>query len=429
MMAAVGEDIARQILLKLPTTDLARCSCVCKLWNGIVHDPSFRTLHGNASHVISTSEAEKLLVQEFRGRGVGLEMTVLRVTSGKPMSRFTELDDHYRPVNACNGFLLLAPGVHDWPMYVCNPVTGEMLKIPAPPVIEQAERRTYAIGFNLSRREYKLFCLSFTGAGWPETYETYLDVCTLGTADGRWRRHQNSFRALYSFHPPPPPVLMDGKLYVVIEQPPDYYAPHAMMLVIDVASEKHGTYYLPEEATGSGAASVHAFNLRGQLCVATHISGRRRVNFWVMLSLRGKPHVKKWHTPDWERRHTFYLDVGSKCRDEPCCAWLDDRDGMLCYRFGDRLYKYDTTRKRKKLRIQLPVIPFVQPDHQQWNIYEGYRPSLLPPHLAFGSTSLLKQQRRKLEGCEQGLVHALGYQESSKKRCPSDRPNHLVRLA
>ncbi|KAK1617725.1 hypothetical protein QYE76_023242 [Lolium multiflorum] len=332
-MAAVGEDIARQILLKLPTTDLARCSCVCKLWSGIVHDPSFRTLHGNASHVISTSEAETLLVQEFRGRGVSLEMTVLRVTSGKPMSRFIELDDHYRPVNACNG---------------------------------SSSRPASTTGrwFNPSRREYKLFCLSFTGAGWPETYDTYVDVCTLGTADGMWRRHQNSFRAMYSFHPPPPPVLMDGKLYMVIKQPPDYCAPDAMMLVIDVASEKYDTYYLPNEATGSGTASVYAFNLRGQLCVATHISGRRQVNFWVLLSLRGKPHVNKWHTPDWERRHTFYLDAGSKCRVEPCCAWLDGRDGMLCYRFGDRLYKYDTTRKRKKLRILLP-------DHQEWNIYEG----------------------------------------------------------
>jgi F-box interacting protein len=352
------------------------------------------------------------------------------------MSRFTELDDHYRPVNACNGFLLLAPGVHDWPMYVCNPVTGEMLKIPAPPVIEQAERRTYAIGFNLSRREYKLFCLTFTGAGWPETYETYLDVCTLGTADGRWRRHQNSFRALYSFHPPPPPVLMDGKLYVVIEQPPDYYAPHAMMLVIDVASEKHGTYYLPEEATGSGAASVHAFNLRGQLCVATHISGRRRVNFWVMLSLQGKPHVNKWRTPDWERRYSFYLNADDgKDGDKPYCAWLDSKNGLLCYRFGDHLYRYDITRKRKKPQIQLPlpVMPFARPDDQQWNVYEGYRPSFLSPHLTLGTTLLPQKQNYQEEDCEQaGLLHALGYHQSSKKRCStntSDCTNHPSRPA
>ncbi|KAM0867626.1 hypothetical protein ACQ4PT_041880 [Festuca glaucescens] len=205
-MASVGEDIAREILLKLPTTDLLHCSCVCKLWRDVVRD-----LHSNASQV-STAEVEALLVQEFRGCGVGLKMTVLTVTSGKPMSRYTELADGYRPVNTCNNFLLLASSVHDWPLYVCNPITGEKLKIPAPPEIKHVQRRTYALGFSLSTRQYKIFGLSFTQTGWPDTHETYVDVCTLGDDDGRWRRHQDLFRAVYSLHPPSPPVLMDEKL-------------------------------------------------------------------------------------------------------------------------------------------------------------------------------------------------------------------------
>ncbi|XP_071678386.1 F-box protein At3g07870-like [Lolium perenne] len=430
-MASLGEDIARDILLKLPTTDLLRCSCVCKLWRGIVHDPSFRTLHSNAS----AAETETLLVQEFRGRGVGLKMTVLTVTSGKPMSRFTEMPGGYRPINACNGFLLLASSVPDWPVYVCNPATGEKLKILAPPLMDHLEGRTYALGFSPSTRQYKIFSLSFTNTSLEDTHETCVDVCTLGADDGMWRRHQDLFRALYSLHHPPP-VLMDGKLYVVVKQLGIYWAPDTMMLVIDVASEEHGRYYLPEKSTCFHKARVHTFNLCGQLCLAIRISGQRRVNFWVMLSLQGKPHVNKWRTPDWERRYSFYLNADDgKDGDKPYCAWLDSKNGLLCYRFGDHLYRYDITRKRKKPQIQLPlaVMPFARPDDQQWNVYEGYRPSFLSPHLTLGTTLLPKKQHYQEEDCEQaGLLHALGYHQSSKKRRStntSDCTNHPSRPA
>jgi hypothetical protein len=132
-MASVGEDITREILLKLPTRDLVRYSCVCKLWHSIVLDPCFRTLHSNARHVVSSSgtgsaEAKTLAVSMFSGPGVGNGMTILNVDSEKRMCRFTDLAAGYSPVNACNGFLLLASGVNDWPLYVCNPVTARRFR-------------------------------------------------------------------------------------------------------------------------------------------------------------------------------------------------------------------------------------------------------------------------------------------------------------
>jgi hypothetical protein len=108
----------------------------------------------------------------------------------------------------------------------------------------------------------------------------------------------------------------------------------------------------------------------------------------------------------WERRYTFYLDADPEYDygDKPSFAWFDYRDGMMCYRFGDRLYKYDTTRKRRnKDRIQLP-------DDQRWNnVYGGYRPSLLSPHVAFDSAAPLIQKCRGKKRCS---------------ACPHDRSNN-----
>jgi hypothetical protein len=251
---------------------------------------------------------------------------------------------------------------------------------------------------------YKLFHLSFTERWWPEQEDVcYVDVYTLGAGadNGGWRRHQHSFPAVYTVHPPPP-VVLDGKLYMVIKQPAIYGGLRRMLLEMNVASEVRNMYYLPKELRVlDSSAAVHAFNLRGQLWVAGRVIGRRRVNFWVK---RGRQNNGPFML-HWERRYTFYLDADPEYDygDKPSFAWFDYRDGMMCYRFGDRLYKYDTTRKRKKKdMIQLP-------DDQRWdNVYGGYRPSLLSPHVAFDSASLI-QKRRGKKRCS---------------ACPHDRSNN-----
>jgi F-box interacting protein len=344
------------------------------------------------------------------------------------VGRFSDLAGGYSPTNACNGLLLLASGVEDWPVYVCNPVTGEKLKIPAPPKIQHIHWRMYAIGCTLSTKcEYKLFRLSFSGQRFQEAARVnHLDVYTLGAGDNAgWRRHPYLFscRAVYGLHSPPP-VLLDGKLYVVMERQENYQARDSI-LVIDVASEAHSTFALPESSTRDDrVTTVHAFQLRGRLCVAVHVVGRPQVCFWVMSSLRGRRLIDGENDgwmPRWERRYTFYVEAKDRYGyQQPCGAWLDTRDGMLCYRLGELLYKYDTTKNKKHdqdegwvdsllewdYQTQLPPTPFPTLNELRWKVYGGYRPSLLSPHLAFASTSFLQQHRREREDCEQALLHA-----------------------
>jgi hypothetical protein len=116
----------------------------------------------------------------------------------------------------------------------------------------------------------------------------------------------------------------------------------------------------------------------------------------------------------------FYMDHdGNK---EPRYAWFDTGDRMICYRLGDCLYKYDTTkdddRKNNQIgdssdwdhQINLPLAP--SPNFQRWNVYGGYRPSLLSPHhLTF------TRNDEKHQHFQHTLLHALRCKQLSKKRC------------
>jgi F-box interacting protein len=425
-MEAVGEEILRHILLKLPTRDVARCRCISRLWFILLRDPSFLRLHGKAAHVVSGSggggaAAETLLITNIVDDLRGLEMTVRNTSVAKPLCLVIDLARSYGPANACNGFILFESCSDGWPN-VCNPITGEKLKIPPPPDIKSIMREhSYAMGFSPSTCQYKLFWLFF----FCGRQDSYIHVCTLGDGGG-WRRHPYPFRPTSDTLSP---VLIDGKLYVVTQHPRGV---PERILVIDVASEAHCTYLLPEFK--GKKVFVHAFDLDGRLCIAERVLDDRRLYFWVMPPLQGLGSMDRKNDTKlgWELLYRFKMDKDDGYGDLDYLGgvWLNNDDRMLCYRQGNRLYKYNTSTEEKSVpgclskwdcRIWLPEetpLPYRGSDQRQWwNIYGGYRPTLLSPRLAFASVPLPQHHHDEEDRYDHALLHAF----QCKKRfypCP-----------
>ncbi|VAI41091.1 unnamed protein product [Triticum turgidum subsp. durum] len=396
-MESIAEETLRDILFRLPTRDVARGRCVSWQWRRILTNPSFVYLHSHAAHVVSTpgsTPAEALAVLEIRVRGIGLDMVVLNPTTAKVMGRITDLAPAYSPVNACNGYLLLAAlggKYKDWPVFVSNPVTGGTLKIPPPPNIDLLVK--YAMGFSPSSHQYKLFCLSYRWGA--ESPQSYLDVLTLGVGGGnRWRRHRRTFpnHAVPDFFLPLT-VLIDGKLYVLMERQGHYRTPDRM-LVIDVATEARRTLRLPvDSGVLLPTAHVQPFELCGELCIAVRVAGQQKLTFWVVPPKDHRDDGERLH--GWELRYTFHVNDDSN--DPPSGAWFDDGDGMLCYRLGDILHQYKIKANGNRAiaggfsewdhRIQLPAtlaqseFDWKKTEENRWNVYSGYRPSFSHPEL------------------------------------------------
>ncbi|CAM0876946.1 unnamed protein product [Alopecurus aequalis] len=453
-MESVSEEILREILLKLPTRGVARCRCVCSRWRRLLTDPAFLALHGHAAHVVAgAGGAETLLVSKTNSApGMNPETVLFNLSTTTPMCHFADLDvEVYSPANACNAFLCLVSEIPSAPVVVCNPVTGEKLRIPAPPEVESisvVDWHFWAMGFAPSTGQYKIFRVSF-----PEYYweAVHLDVYTFGDNAG-WQGHRQHLDSIYRTMCSLP-VLIKGMVYVVTGsgRTPD------TLLAIDVASEMVYTHRLPKQRRKVKKTAVDALELHGRLCLAMHELDvpRPKLTFWELtIDLRvPRSQIKHYEDnddfswfilekddDDWELCYSFCMD-GHDCSDIHCyhrceChprgAWLHDGDGVLCYLSGGRLYKYDTTVKQGWQYSSFPVrnkewdhrIWLPPPSHSWWwNIYGGYRPSLVSPRRLATSSSFL-QHHHELP-FEHPLLRAMRCGTPSKKRCLSDNgTNH-----
>ncbi|KAM0887116.1 hypothetical protein ACQ4PT_029262 [Festuca glaucescens] len=383
-VSALPREMLQEILVKLPTADILRCCCVCTLWRSVVRNASFQQLH--AARYVGADKDLALLVSEKCEPGGCAEAGVFDVSSGKIMCSVANVPG-YRLANLCNGFLCFAPHSGDLPAVVCNPVTGQKVELPeAPPLggLGLGRRHVFALGFSPSTNEYKLFRLSSSMAD----DESTVDVCTLGDRRG-WRQHPYMFP-----HRPvddgSPPVFVGGTLYVVTCRGDRNKRPDRI-LQIDVASEEHRTYRLPDFEEPVDDVRVSVFELSGQLCLAVNTVNwyRPKLIFWIMA-------VDSNEKGHWHPRYSFFLDAkltrGGTMQYDcysnlPRGAWLDD-DGMLCYRVGDTLYMYDTNGYSLcphvdtltwDEQLQLPATGEPPSDDRSWNVFGGYRPTLLSP--------------------------------------------------
>jgi hypothetical protein len=434
-METIPVELWQEILLRASTKDVARSCCVSTQWRDIVRDPSFRKLHHDR-HATAHDVPDALLVATynidsqrvasvFPVEPAAVSPTSSTRTATAPICRVNHMEG-YRIANICNGFLCFAS--HSTAKAIVhNPVTGERLEVPRAPRLppDQDNARspvTFALGFSPNNCVYKLF--RFTNRT--------MDVYTLGRGaeSTGWRRHA------LPLHPrnlveSKPAVVIGGKICMATIGPAPYRHPAdngtpGPVLVVDVAHEEPCTYSPPDYGLPWADAAVSVFELHGRLCLA--IRTERMIQFWTM------PVEEDDDDQPWQLLYKFkvvddeIIRFNQFQRLVPMSAWLDGHTNTLCYREGNNVYhKYVGTTTATVRRFSSTKVVIMSWDSKiclpvassslssfQWDIYAGYRPTLLSP-LTFASGQH-EEDDNKCDLFIRSLLRTLRSQKSQKCR-------------
>uniref|UniRef100_A0A0D3GB16 F-box domain-containing protein n=1 Tax=Oryza barthii TaxID=65489 RepID=A0A0D3GB16_9ORYZ len=421
-----------EVLIRAPTKDVARSSCVSKQWRDIVTNPSFRKLHHDRHAAPPKGDVPYALLvstDSVDGESVSTVFPAALVspavmTGGghAPICRVSNAYG-YHLANVCNGFLYFA----SWSggkVVVCNPVTGEKLALPRAPPLEPdlvfASPFTFALGFSPTTGVYKLFRFA----------DHRIDSYALAAGDGAcsgWRQHPLSHPCCVAENTPT--VVVGGKICVLTPGP---------VMVVDVASEEHRTYNPADYGCPWAQVAVSDFELHGRLCL-----------FWAM-PVEEDNGDQPWQLLYKIKDDTNDVRIGNRVfrRQASMSAWFDGETHALCYKEGYDLYSrfIGTTTTTTSpaapslsqtevlswdCKIPLPVTPQSLPSCK-WDIYAGYRPSLLSP-LTFASQKINDDDDDEDDESTyfvHNLLCALRHQKSLKRQppIPTDHTNAKRRV-
>ncbi|KAK2426917.1 F-box protein [Trifolium repens] len=224
--ANIPSHLVVQILLQLPIKSLLICKCVCKMWKTLISEPHFTKLHferSPSSLMIRTNDRRRVSrtlylldsepeifeigsnnhiklapifklplrdAKSFREKIMNKPKRPLRAArlvleKNDKNSQMLNIDfkpyyDKFGVVNSCNGLLCLCCPFEGNPLVICNPVTGEFMRLPkainTPNRLRLLEPVGFGFGFQPKTNEYKVIQM------WKRMN---LEINTLGTPS--WR--------------------------------------------------------------------------------------------------------------------------------------------------------------------------------------------------------------------------------------------------
>ncbi|KAF7831469.1 F-box protein interaction domain protein [Senna tora] len=236
--ADLPSPITTNILLRLSITSVLICKCVCKIWHTIISDLHFAKLHfknaptdvmirtNDTKHVSRTLHLLQFQPENSRGHSECIydyicnnicepncqghtkleakfklplrdaKMVLDKMLEAKNGGRKRSYiackprDDKFAVVNSCKSLLCLCDPMHRDPLVVCNPITGEFIRLPETRKILRGTCDS-GFGYHEKTREFKVIREYDNYAQDPANAKKWLsngrvaEMLTLG--NGTWK--------------------------------------------------------------------------------------------------------------------------------------------------------------------------------------------------------------------------------------------------